>query len=165
MRNLYIDFDGVILDTIPILYQMIEEAGIDKYEEAEVRKFYQNVNWAELLETTDQINDSITCIQKLINSNKFNITILTHVNSLEEACEKVKFIRNYFFDITIIPVPKAISKTEMVHTQDAILVDDYSGNLREWENAGGIGVRFNTELESKGFKVISRLDELLTMDF
>ena len=165
MRNLYIDFDGVILDTIPVLYDLLEKSNINKYNEAEVKNFFETVDWRQLLEKTKQINDSIICIQKLINSNKFDIAILTHVNSLNEAVEKVKFIRQYFFDITVIPVPKMISKTEMVHTKDAILVDDYSVNLTEWQNASGIGVRFNKDLESKGFKVINRLDQLLTMEF
>ena len=42
-------------------------------------------------------------------------------------------------------VPKEISKTLVVHSKDAILVDDYSGNLREWEKNGGISVRFSKE--------------------
>ena len=33
------------------------------------------------------------------------------------------------------------------------------------EEAGGIGVRFSKELESKGFLVVNRLDELLNMNF
>ena len=45
------------------------------------------------------------------------------------------------------------------------LVDDYSGNLTEWENCGGISIRFSKELESKGFLVINRLDELINMEF
>ena len=75
----------------------------------------------------------------------------------------IKFIRKYYKDITIIPVPKSISKTKMVHTKDSILIDDYSGNLREWEKEGGISVRFSLELESKGFKVIDRLDQIIDM--
>ena len=163
MRNLYIDFDGVILDTIPMLYDLLETSDIDKYNKEEVTKFYETVDWEKLLENTEQINDSIICIQKLINSNKFDIAILTHVNSLKEAVEKVKFIRRYFFDITVIPVPKMISKTEMVHTKDAILVDDYPENLREWKKAGGIGVRFDLDMDGKGFPVIDKLDELIEM--
>ena len=51
----------------------------------------------------------------------------------------------------------------MVHTKDSILIDDYSGNLREWEKEGGISVRFSLALESKGFKVIDRLDKIIDM--
>ena len=60
-------------------------------------------------------------------------------------------------------VPKEISKTKVVHSEDAILVDDYSGNLTEWEDNGGIAIRFSKDLESHGFKVLNKLDELLNM--
>ena len=161
MRNLYIDFDGVIMDTINVTYDMIKELGLK--DEDEVSKFYKDLDWKYLLSVTGDINDGIQMIQKIIDSNKFNVAVLTHVYSLEEAVEKVKFIRKYYKDITIIPVPKAISKTKMVHTKDSILIDDYSGNLREWEKEGGISVRFSLALESKGFKVIDRLDKIIDM--
>lgn len=164
MKNLYIDFDGVILDTINVMYDLMDELEIDRTNYEESLKFFQNVDWRTILNETPQINESISCIQKLIESNLFDIAILTHVNSLNEIVEKVKFIRKYLGNITIIPVPKAISKTKMVHAKDAILVDDYSGNLREWEEAGGIGIRFNLRLNGKGFKVINKLDQLLEMD-
>ncbi len=53
----------------------------------------------------------------------------------------------------------------MIRTKDSILVDDFSGNLREWENEGGIGIRFSQDLESKEFLVINKLDQLLDMNF
>ena len=49
----------------------------------------------------------------------------------------------------------------MVHTKDAILIDDYSSNLTEWEASGGIGIRFNEKLNGKGFRVINKLDQIL----
>ena len=58
-------------------------------------------------------------------------------------------------------MPKELSKPKMVHSKGAILVDDFSGNLKEWEETGGIAVRFSKELESHGYTVINRLDMLL----
>lgn len=162
-KQLYIDFDGVIMDTINVTYRLIEEQGVNKTEE-EVQNFYKNLNWKNLLSITPEISDAFNCIQKLKDSDLFDISILTHVNSLDEAVEKVKFIRKHTDDLTIIPVPKAISKTKMVHTKGAILIDDYSSNLREWELAGGISIRFNMKLNSKGFKVINKLDQILEME-
>lgn len=161
MKNLYIDFDGVILDTIPALYEALAEAHISIEDEPKMRQFIANLDWNKLLKTTPVIGDSLNELQQIIDSHKYNVAILTHVNSLAEAIEKVNYLRQYFKDITIIPVPKAISKTKMVETKDAILVDDYAGNLREWALEGGIGIRFNREGESKGFKVIKNLKELL----
>ncbi len=163
MINLYIDFDGVILDTITVTYELMKKEGIDRENREEVIKFFQNLDWKYILSVTPEINDSISCIQKLIDTKLFDISILTHVNSLHEAVEKVKFIRKYFKDITVIPVPKEISKTKMVQTEGSILVDDYAGNLREWESENGIAVRFSKKLNGKGFLVVDRLDQLIDM--
>ncbi len=160
MKNLYIDFDGVIMDTIDKIYQMIEEEHIDKTNNDELRTFYENINWKKLLSETEEINGSIEKVKKLNDSKKFNVAILTHINSLNEAVEKVKFIRKFYDDITVIPVPKAISKTKMVHTKDAILVDDYTGNLVEWKGEGGIGIKFSLKPKTSNFIVIDDLDKI-----
>lgn len=159
-KNLYIDFDGVILDTITTLYGDYQKQNI---KEEERSKFYENYEWDKIIDDKYIINDSINDIQKIIDSDKFNLAILTHVNSIKETVLKIKYLRKYFKDITIIPVPKEISKTKMVHTKDAILIDDYAGNLREWEKEGGIGVRFNLKGNSKGFKLVKELKEIIDM--
>lgn len=158
--NLYIDFDGVILDTLTPLSKEKEQNNISPEEE---RKFYANYPWEKLLIDENIINDAIEDIAKIIASNKFNLAILTHVNSLNEATLKIKYIRKYFKDITIIPCPKEISKTKMIHTKGAILVDDYAGNLREWEKEEGIPVRFSLKGNGKGYKVVKELKELIEM--
>ena len=164
MKNLYIDFDGVIVDTIRVTYDMLDRLGVDRADAEKMSEFYYNLNWRQLLALTPIINDSFNCIQTIANSNKFNISILTHVNSLDEAIAKVNYIRKYAKDVTIIPVPREISKTRMIDAKDAILIDDYSGNLKEWEQAGGIGIQFSTDLtKDKGFKVIDKLDKIIDM--
>ncbi|MBR3898322.1 MAG: hypothetical protein IKJ43_03480 [Bacilli bacterium] len=163
MKNLYIDFDGVICNTIEITYKMIEERGIDKEDTEAVSNFYRDLDWNKVLDICTNINDSMHNIQKLISSGKFNIAILTHVNSMDEVIAKVKYIRKFLKDVTIIPVPKSISKTQMINARFSILVDDYNQNLDEWKAAGGIGVRFDLDMDSKGFLVIDRLDDLLEL--
>lgn len=160
MKNLYIDFDGVIMDTINKTYEMMDEEKIDRTNNEEVSKFFKTVDWKRLLNETDEINGAIEKVKKLNDSNKFNVAILTHVNSLEEAVEKVKFIRKYYKDIIVIPVPKAISKTKMVHTKDAILVDDYTSNLVEWRSEDGIGIKFSVKPKQSEFTVIDDLNKL-----
>ena len=161
MRNLYIDFDGVIMNTIEITYQDMTNKNINQDNQKEVRDYYKNLDWIQLLKKSKVINNSIECIEKIIESEKFEISILTHVNSLHEAVEKIKFIRKYFKDITIIPVPRELSKTEMVHVEDSILIDDYAGNLQEWQEKGGIAIRFSEKMHGKGFIVIDKLDKIL----
>lgn len=163
MLNLYIDFDGVIMNTIEVSYKIMKERKIDLDNIPEVENFYQTTDWNELLKQSKPINNAWECLEKIINSKKFNIAILTHVNSLKEIEEKVKIIRKHFRDITIIPVPKSISKTRMLKAEGAVLVDDYVHNLNEWQEAGGYGIRFDLDMDGKGFPVIDRLDVLIDM--
>ena len=161
MKNLYIDFDGVIMNTIEIAYQDMIDKNINQDNQKEVRDYYKNLDWKELLRNSKVINDGINCMNKIIESERFEVFILTHINSLHEAVEKIKFIRKYFKGITIIPVPRELSKTEMVHVEDSILIDDYAGNLKEWQEKGGIAIRFSEKLHGKGFIVIDKLDKIL----
>ena len=164
MRRLYIDFDGVVMDTIPLLYNELEKNHVSLDNEKQVRDTFASFDFKTIIKDKNILNESINCINKLIASKRFEVSFLSHVNSLEEGKVKIKYLRRHFKDnITIIIVPKEISKTKMVHSEGAILVDDFSGNLKEWEEAGGISVRFSKELESKGYRVLNRLDSLLDM--
>lgn len=165
MKNLYIDFDGVILDTITPVYNLAKKLNLDvKKETDKIGLLYSKLDWEELINESSELSDSINAIKKLDESKKFNISILTHINSLREAKAKIEFINKLFDDLTIIPVPKSCSKTMMTKTKDAILVDDYSGNLREWKNSGGIGIKYTKDNEEdKEFKTIHSLDELLNL--
>lgn len=164
MKRLYIDFDGVIMDTIPLLYDKLMSNGIDPKWNNESNEFISKVDFREIVKDKYILNDSIECIRKILDSNKFEVSILTHVNSLDEAVVKINYIRKYFKQMNVIVVPKAVSKTDVIHCEGAILIDDYSGNLNEWIDKGGIGVRFNKEMESRGFIVIDRLDKIIDLD-
>ncbi len=162
-KNIYIDFDGVILDTITPLYNDYQTQNISKEN---AKEFFVNYPWDTIIDDKYIINNAIEDIQEIINSNKsnkFNLAILTHVNSINEAVLKINYLRQYFKDITIIPCPKEVSKTKMIHTKDSILIDDYAGNLREWKQEGGVGVRFNREGNGKGFLTIKDLKEIIDM--
>ena len=164
MRRLYIDFDGVVMDTIPLLYNELEKNNVSMDNEEQIRHVFSSFDFKKIIKDKNILNDSIECINKLLQSKRFEVAFLSHVNSLDEGIVKIKYLRRHFKDdITIIIVPKQVSKTKMVHSEGAILVDDFSGNLKEWEEAGGISVRFSKELESKGYRVLNRLDSLLDM--
>lgn len=163
MKELYIDFDGVIIDSIPRLYKALEEQHIDMNNELDKKLFFSSFDFTEVVNDKNILNDAINNIQKLKDSGLFLISILTHISSLEEGIVKVNYIRKYFNDITIVLTPKVIEKTKMVHSKDAILVDDYSGNLRIWKSQGGIPIKFSKEKNSGEFTTIKRLDELIEM--
>ncbi len=164
MKNLYIDFDGVVVDSIKVTYDMLSRLGVDKENPYKMQEFFSNLNWKQILSLTPIINDSFNCINEIIESKKFNVAILTHVNSIDEAVAKINYIRKFQSDITIIPVPREVAKNKVCISKDAILIDDYSGNLKDWEETGGIGIQFSEDLtKDKGFKVINKLDQIIDL--
>ena len=64
MKQLYIDFDGVILDTMSKSYEELKKENIDRNDEEKVREFFRNTDWKKLIEETEEINDSINEIKK-----------------------------------------------------------------------------------------------------
>lgn len=163
MKQLYIDFDGVILDTMTKSYEEIRKQGIDKGGKKAVMAYFRDVNWDKLISETDEINDSINEIKKICDSKKFSVYILTHINSTNEMIAKIKYIHEKLPQVTIVSVPKEISKTEVVNPSGAILIDDYSGNVKEWQKKLGIGIKFVKELEGSEYPEITRLSEIINM--
>ena len=90
MIKLYIDFDGVILNTIDVTYQLLGE--IDLKDHDKVLEFYQNLDWEDLIKKSTPIENSINNLKKLLKSNLYDISILSHVASAEEA--KVNAIKH-----------------------------------------------------------------------
>ena len=106
-RRLYIDFDGVVMDTIPFLYSALEKSEVDLSNEREVSIFFATYDFNKIINDENILNDSIECINKLVASDLFEISFLTHVNSLTEGCVKVEYLRNKF---------KAISRGKILDT-------------------------------------------------
>lgn len=157
MQKLYLDCDGVILDTISKSNKILREEGIVSKEE--VTKFYTNINWGKLIEESGQINDSINKIKEL--NNYFDIEILTHVNSENESNVKRDYFAKELPDINVITVPFHIRKADFVDAKNIILVDDSSSNLEYWIKKGGIGIKFSTYNQECNYTVITNLLQLL----
>ncbi len=163
MKQLYIDFDGVILDTMSKTYEEMSRLGIDKNDFNKVTEFFRNADWKKLIEETEEINDSINEIKKICASKKFNVYILTHINSTNEIIEKIRYLHKHLPQVTVVSVPKEIPKTEVVNPSAAILIDDYSGNIKEWQKKLGIGIKFVKELEGSDYPEITHLSEVIDM--
>lgn len=169
--ELYIDFDGVILDTINATYRMLKENYnvdlIEHYHQAKannellIREFYYNLDWYSLLRETKEINNSIENIKKVVDSGLYDPKILTHVNSENEAKEKIIFSNERIPGIEVIPTPKTIDKCDMVNPLDAILVDDFIGNLVPWYKKGGIPIKFSDSGKKSNFLTITSLEQLI----
>lgn len=160
MQKLYLDCDGVILDTISFTYKIIKERGIS---EDKVDDFFKNLCWDNLIEEAGEIDNAINKIKEL--SKHFDVKILTHVNSEQEIRAKFKYFSKVLPDIKLNIVPKIIRKGDIVDPKGAILVDDFSSNLEYWEEMGGISVKFSDSNKESRFIKITDLLDLLTIDF
>ena len=161
--DLYIDFDGVILNTIDISYKRIKEKYGESATEEDAAHYYKNINWETFLKECSPINESITNIKKIIDSGLYNLTILTHVLSEHESEEKEKYLKKQIKDIRFIPVTKPNPKWESVNCAGAILVDDYSENLDLWKKHDGIPVKFSQKEKNYEYITIKSLDELINL--
>lgn len=147
--KLYIDFDGVIVNTMEIIEQELKENNLKKTDE-----YYMNIDWLKLLNKCEIINSAFKQIEKL--KSIFDISILTHIYTIEEGGAKLNFIRKYDKNLNVILVPKNIAKSKIVNAKNAILIDDYNENIKDWINNGGIGIKFN----NKSYLTINTLAEI-----
>ena len=76
---------------------------------------------------------------------------------------KIKYLHKKLPQVTIVSVPKEVPKTSVVNPSGAILIDDYSGNVKEWQKKLGIGIKFVKEPENSDYPEISRLSEVIDM--
>lgn len=164
MNDLYLDFDGVLVDTMRVTYKRMRELGIDISNNVLTSEYYRNLNWENLLNNIEEIDNAFYYIKKLKETKMYNISILTTVNSLEEAVAKISYIRKRDKDIDIIIVPKGIEKHIVVKSKNAILVDDYSGNLKTWQENGGIPIKFANKDNDK-YITINSLKNLTEKTF
>ena len=139
MTKLYLDCDGVILDTINMSYKMLKEKGIEREEEK--KDFYRNLSWEELIIEAGEINNSIEKIKEL--TKVYDVEILTHVISEGEIIAKENYFKEVLPEVKVIAVPKEIKKADAVDPKGNILVDDFLGNLDYWHEKGGISIKFS----------------------
>lgn len=158
--DVYIDFDGVMVDTINDTYKMMDDLGISLSDTPKVHKFYRELDWDSILSNTKEINDAFENVELLKASGLYRPHILTKVHSCNEMRAKVSFVRNKNKTIDVICVPKGIEKSDIVDPRNSILIDDYGGNLKSWIENEGIGIKFSQEQSGK-YITINSLNELL----
>ncbi len=161
MKKVYLDCDGVILDTINTSYQMIKKMSLTT--EDEIRGFYRSISWEQLIFESGEIDNAISKIKEL--SSYFDISILTHVNSENEERVKLKYFGDKLPGINVIPVPRVIEKADFIEPNGAILVDDFLPNLEYWEKKGGIPVKFSNSDKECPYVKITDLLQLKEINF
>lgn len=138
--KIYIDFDGVILDTETHLFDEYHRLK-EKNKSLSSREYLEQFNWKKHIRESAEINNAI----KILNEIKLDISILTKICSEQEGIAKIEFLRNSNFNKPIITVPIDSKKCDIVEAKDNLLIDDTVHNLDDWTNAGGKAIYFNKD--------------------
>lgn len=162
MQKLYLDCDGVILDTVSKdVYEKLIKLGYKT--DQEINKYFSELNWDEYIIERGQIDNACEKIKEL--SKYYDIEILTHVNSEAEGNSKIKYFSKELPNIKIITVPKSIKKADYVNAAESVLVDDYLPNLDYWNQKGGISVKFSNSGKECDYITITDLLELININY
>lgn len=138
---LYIDFDGVILDTEPLLFEeWRRNPNHRSLPEFTKIKYIQKCDWNYIINNSNIINDSIYYLKQMNPKNTF---ILTKIHSQKEGNEKTIWLRKNGVLLPVILVPYKMKKVDIAYAKDNILVDDCLKNLKEWKKAGGNPIFFD----------------------
>ena len=129
--KVYVDFDGVLLDTDKVIDSEFNGIG-------ERREFVKNYDWFKLMRDDLIINDAF-------NESKYSINLLSKISSMCEGQAKIKYLREKGISIDINLVPTLINKCDVVSALGNILIDDKLVNLDSWSNKGGISIFFNKD--------------------
>ena len=132
--KVYVDFDGVLLDTDSVIDMEFDGNG-------ERREFVKNYDWFKLMRDDLIINNALD----YINNSKFEVSLLSKISSMCEGQAKIKYLRNKGVNIDINLVPTLINKCDVVNAYGNVLIDDKIVNLDSWSNSGGISIYFNKD--------------------
>lgn len=164
--KIFIDCDGVILDTWKLIYSKYQEVyHITELDDPKLVKVMDDLGWYKIINDSEIINDSIKKIKKL--SKKYDVTIVTKVVAEGEKEEKKIFFKKHGLD-KVIFVNYEGKKIDHVPVKGNILIDDTVKNLDEWNEKGGIPIYFNRYNDSKDgygkentkYKMIDDIDKI-----
>lgn len=147
-RNLYIDCDGVIFNTVNFAFLEMKRLGIDTTNQEAITNYFKMVNWYYLILMGGVLNDSLNKIKTLIESMEFNlVAVETHRCSYNEGVVKDDIFRRVLPDIKVISVPKKIKKQWAVKAEGNFLIDDALDKVLDWIEGGGIGILYSSKTD------------------
>lgn len=162
MKKLFLDLDGVLINTNKYVQETINKSNVDISIKEDFEGLCKSFPWQEFLNKCKEINNNFELLNEL---NKiYDLTIITHFYSHNEEKLKIDYITTNFKDIKYIAVPFKKKKDEMVDAKNCILVDDYYANIESWNNSGGIGLYYSKNT-SRNIMTIDNLKPLLDYSF
>ena len=148
MRDLYIDFDGVLFDTITYAFLEMKRLGVDITNQDEITEYFKKVNWKYLINQGGILNDSIKKLEQIIDSNEFaRVEVATHRCSYNEGVIKTEDLKTRIPNLKVTTIPRLIHKHYALKAENNILIDDAKQKVIDWINDGGIGILFSQKVD------------------
>lgn len=146
MIKLWLDCDGVILNTIDKTKEWMIRDNIDPKNEDVVHEYFENkIDWQILIKEAGVLKDSLNKIKYLLSLGIYDIKILTTVTSMLEPIHKTNYFNDVLPEVEVITVPWGVRKDKVVYARNSILVDDSKTNIFNWRDSDGIGLHFVKE--------------------
>ena len=160
---LYCDCDGVILNTIEIAFQIMQNMGCNMNDKGEIDRYFKSfIDWREVFSKATFINDSIDKIRSLKESDIFSdVIILTKLSGgYHEEGLKRDLFSEYLPNTRIITLQFGLSKAGVVRAKDNVLIDDEKRNCDNWKNNEGIAILFSKENKDLKHNVVNDLMDI-----
>lgn len=148
VSKIYFDMDGVLADFEGGIRNLlgVEPKGQETEDpEADDRMFTAIKNFPNFYEKLEPIPGMLEIFREL--SKKYDCEILTGVprperGIVEASDNKKTWVKKYLGgNIVVHTVPRR-EKQKMALDETYILIDDYSKNIKAWNEAGGTGILF-----------------------
>ena len=164
---IFIDFDGVILDSEERMLDRKDSLGLhDHKNKKEFNEYFNYTNlhpeeWDCIIRQANSINNSVEIIREL-ESLKRKIAILTKIHTLYEMKVKVDDLRNNRkIKCPIFFVPPGIKKHNVIIPNGQLLIDDSEKNIKLWIENCGKGIVFDKTISRDTIKRVKSLEFLL----
>lgn len=168
-KYIFIDCDGVILDSEQRMLERKEKAGfLNHTSSSEFTNYFSLADtidgeWEYIIKNAKSINNSVEIIRELENM-KTKIAILTKIHSLKEMKIKVEDLReNRHISAPIFFVPQGIKKHQMIIPDGQLLIDDSKSNIDGWIKFGGAGLLFDEKIDKNSKVKVKSLEFLLKL--
>ena len=156
-RTVYLDLDGVVADFWGYATRVGEYTeplrdGEDYYDlipwDRFVDRFYFEL---PLMKDAVELFDQIDVLCQHSGLNLIFLTAIPDINYEHKPFvqyafyDKMKWVEKHFGDVPVFFGPYSCDKHLHCKEKQDILIDDRENNIKEWEDAGGIGIlhKFN----------------------
>ncbi len=145
-KKIYFDMDGVLADFDRGLREMCNMEPQPQGDEAtdaatfaavrEADHFYLNLQPCEgmlelFAEVRSKYGDKVEILTGVPSARR---------NIPEASKDKREWVKKYIGDDVVVHTVARKEKQE--YAEGSVLIDDYEKNIREWEAAGGVGIRY-----------------------